>query len=105
MKKSMTLKRLRRLLTQVFNRPIPMTVLTDPDRSGYTPDEVSKITLDAYLLGLMDVLDAIKGDSEGLAETLTQDGKAVVVDVHEKVFVRRVPKQDVILKEVSPGSE
>ena len=82
-----------------------MTVLTDPEKSGYRPDEVSKITLDAYLLGLMDVLDAIEGDSEGLEETLTQDGKAVVIDVHEKVFVILVPKEDVILKKVGCDSE
>jgi hypothetical protein len=95
MKKDVLLARLRKVLRGVFGQPIPMTILTDPDIKTYTPEEVCKVVLDTYLMALSDVLDFIEGDTLNLEELLTPDGKGVAVDTSERVFVVRVPKEDI----------
>jgi len=102
MKKDIVLARLRKTLRAVFNQPIPMTVLTDPDKANYAPDEVPKIVLDTYLMALSDVRDFIEGDTLNVEELLTPNGKAVVVDTTQKLFVVRVPQEDVVLGGIAP---
>jgi hypothetical protein len=95
MKKDVLLAKLRKVLRSVFSRPFPMTVLTDPEKETYKPEEVCKVVLDSYLMALSDVLDFIEGDTLNLEELLTPDGIGVAVDTDERVFVIRVPKQDI----------
>lgn len=96
MKKDVVLARLRKMLRTVLRQPVPMTVLLDPDTKTYTPEEVCKVVLDAYLMALSDVQDYIEGDRLGLEELMTTDGKGVVVDTSQKVFVFPVPKEDIV---------
>jgi hypothetical protein len=98
LKKDIMLARLRKTLRAVFNQPIPMTVLIDPDKATYAPEEVPKIVLDTYLMALSDVLDFIEGHTSNVEELLTLNGKAVVVDTTQKLFVVRVLKEDVIFE-------
>jgi hypothetical protein len=102
MKKDIVLARLRKTLRAVFNQAIPMIVLTDPGKATYAPDEVPKIVLDTYLMALSDVLDFIEGDTLNVEELLTPNGKAVVVDTTQKLFVVRVPREDVVLGGIAP---
>ncbi len=101
MKKEIVLARLKKTLRAVFNQTIPMTVLIDPEKPTYAPEEVPKIVLDTYLMALSDVLDFIEGYTSNVEELLTPNGKAVVVDTTQKLFVVRVPKEDVIFEEHS----
>ncbi|MEW6141000.1 MAG: hypothetical protein AB1733_22485 [Thermodesulfobacteriota bacterium] len=99
MKKDVVLARLRKLLRSVLRQPVPMTILTDPDRKTYTPEEVCKVVLDTYLMALLDVQDYIEGETLSLEELLSTDGKAVVVDTSQRVFVFSVPKQDIVFQD------
>ncbi|MBI5572910.1 MAG: hypothetical protein HY914_23400 [Desulfomonile tiedjei] len=99
MKKDVVLARLRRVLRSVFSQPVPMTILTNPEIKTYTPEEVSKVVLDTYLMALSDVQDYIEGETLTLEELLTTDGKAVVVDTSQKIFVFPVPKEDIISRD------
>jgi hypothetical protein len=99
MKKDVLLARLRKTLRAVFNRSIPMTILTDPNKETYTPEEIPKIVLDTYLMALSDVLDFIEGETLNVEELLTPNGKAVVVDTTQRLFVVRVPKEDIKLRD------
>lgn len=91
--------RLEELLRSVFEKPIPMTILTDPNKKTYGPEEVSKIVLDSYLMGLSDVLGFIEGDTVAFDEIATADGRVVVVDTRQKLFVFPIPKEDVIAED------
>jgi hypothetical protein len=46
-------------------------------------------------MALSDVLDLIEGDTVNLEELLTPDGIGVAVDTTERIFVIRLPKQDI----------
>jgi hypothetical protein len=46
MKKDVLLAKLRKVLRSVFSQPFPMTVLTDPEKETYKPEEVCKVVLD-----------------------------------------------------------
>jgi hypothetical protein len=95
MKTDAVLARLRKVLRAVINKPLPMTILLDPDIKTYTPEQVCKVVLDTYLMALSDVLDFTEGERLRLEELLTPDGKGVAVDTSERVFVVRVPKEDI----------
>jgi hypothetical protein len=101
MKKETELKKLEDILGRVLSQGVPMTILTDPDKSTYTPDEASKIALDAYLMCLCDVQDFLEGNPSGLNELLTEDGKLAAIDTQQGLFVFPVPKEDVVIR----GSE
>lgn len=72
-----------------------MTILTNPDKPSYTPEEASKIALDGYLMGLVDVLDFIDGKPSGLKELQTHDGKLVAIDTDQPQFVIPVGKEEI----------
>ncbi len=99
MEKDDMLAKLREMLSGIFEQPIPMTILTDPNKKTYAPEEVSKIVLDSYLMGLADVLDFMEGETIAFEEIATADGRVVVVDTRQKTFVFPVPKEDVLIGE------
>jgi hypothetical protein len=94
MSKEISTKQLSELLDRCFEDGVHMTILTNPEKSDYSPDEVSKIALHAYLLALEDVLEYLEGDPKSLEELLTEGGAAVVLEPGEEVPVIRVPKED-----------
>jgi hypothetical protein len=96
MKQDILLAKLRKVLHFVLRRPVPMTVLLDPEIKAYTPEQVCKVVLDTYVMALSDVLDFVDGDTLKLEELTTPDGKGVAVDTSERMFVIRVPKRDVV---------
>jgi hypothetical protein len=95
MKKETNFKKLTDTLERILTHGVPMTILTDPDKPAYTPDEASKIALDAYLMCMCDVRDFIDGEPSGLKELLTQDGKLVAIDTRQPLSVFAVSKEDV----------
>lgn len=99
MEKDAELTQLRELLSGFLTQSIPMTVLTDPNKKTYAPEEVSKIVLDSYLMGFSDVVRFIDGDTIAFEEIATVNGRVVVVDTRQKRFVFPVPKEDVPIGE------
>lgn len=99
MEQDMMLTKLREVLSGIFSQPIPMTILTDPEKQTYAPEEVSKIVLDSYLMGLADVLNFMEGETIAFDEIATVDGRVVVVDTRQEHFVFPIPKEDVMTGE------
>lgn len=102
MKKETNFKKLTDTLERILSHGVPMTILTDPDKPTYTPDEASKIALDAYLMGLCDVRDFIEGGPSGLKELLTPDGKLVAIDTRQLLCVFAVSKEDIEFEDPDP---
>lgn len=94
MSKEVSAKELRKILDRCFEEGVHMTVLTNPEKSDYSPDEVSKIAIHSYLLALDDVLEYLEGDPKSLEELLAEGGAAIVLEPGEEVPVIRVPKED-----------
>ena len=74
--KTLTIKKLRTLvescLTEGFS---PTFFLPDAETRPPTWQEVRQAAIDGYALALGDVLDAIDGDTDGLEQARSKDGR------------------------------
>jgi hypothetical protein len=87
-------EKLRTLLEAVFDKGVSMTILANTQKTDYSPDEVSRIALHAYMVALDDVLAYLEGHPASLEELLTEDGPSLVLDTSQKVTVFHETDED-----------
>lgn len=81
-KKSMSLKELRKLLTRVSRNCQVSLYLPFTDVRNPTWEEVRQHAAEAYGAAVTDVLDAMAGDPSGLQAALTERGRTLVSPEH-----------------------
>jgi len=100
MNNGITLDKVKAVLDRVFNEGVEMVFLTKPGKTSFTLEEMRSVTLDAYLMGLSDVLDLIAGHSIRLEELLSKGGSAILVDPEACPAIIGVPKETVNYEDV-----
>jgi hypothetical protein len=95
LKKDITLKKLKALLEECFSSGVNVKILTPPEKTSFSLEEVGKIALNSYLMGLSEVLDTINGDIGKIGQLRTVQGRAFVIDPEDEVVVFSVPVEDI----------
>jgi len=93
MNKEITVENLAELLERCLNDGCNMRVITSANKSEFTLEEVVKIALDAYSLGLYDVLDVIHGSPTAFEEMRSPEGRALAINPDKKITVMGVSQE------------
>lgn len=88
-----TLENLAELLGHCLNEGCNLRVIASANKSEFTLEEVEKITLDAYVLGLYDVLDFIHGRPTAFVEMRSLQGRALAINPDKKITVMGVSQE------------